>query len=431
MRRTCLGVLFVFSTLLSAFPSVQASAATQDSVSFSGTFVDSSGTPIPGAHLWLSSPAASVSTGYSITDSNGQFSFNVPPSDDYRLIVNGNGVPYNSQPFVLNTMAVQGIDLSADLIGQTVSLPAPVPYGVRVSNEAGTAVSGAVVGFHYSSCVLGSSEGLTTSFPSTFFLGDETITQKFVTDSSGVGTINVLPCTTNGTPLSIDVTPPSTADGSQLVTTAAALVPFPSADESSSPPVVVLHHRPLPVTFAGTLTAGDGVTGVEGIALTMQGRGSFTTTTAADGSFSFIVEPNTYSLLVDGRGTSYPFQYQVDGIALSSSLRDQKISFPADQGYLLSVVDNSGAPVAGAQVVQIGATGDLGGADPRCWLTRSLTTSFPVSNLSTGTGDAPISGTSDATGPSLSASRPPVRNRDLEHSTPTIMSMCCRLRVRA
>ena len=127
VRRTFIGAIFLFSTLLSVVPAAQVSAATQDSVSFSGTFVDSSGTPIPGAHLWLGSEAASVSTGYSITDSNGQFSFNVPPSKDYRLIINGNGAPYNSQPFVLGTMAVQGIDLSADLVGQTVSLPPPVP----------------------------------------------------------------------------------------------------------------------------------------------------------------------------------------------------------------------------------------------------------------------------------------------------------------
>ena len=264
---------------------------------------------------------------------------------------------------------------------------------MRVSNEDGTAVSGAVVGFHYSSCVLGSSEGLTTSFPSIFFLGDESITQKFVTDTSGVATINVLPCTTDGTPLSVDVTPPSTADGSQLVATVAALVPFPSADESSSPPIVVLHPRPKPVTFSGALTQSDGVTGVGSIKLMLfSGAGSFSTTTSADGSFSFIVPPGTYGLTVDGRQSpSYPFQYGVGGIDLSSSLLNQNLSFAADRVIQLRALDESGAPVIGATVKRAASVFS-------CGYTKPLSTSFRTNLSTSGDGDFVISATTDGNG---------------------------------
>ena len=401
VRKSSWLVLLVVLLLSAVLQPGMASADPGNWVTFSGTFVDSLGTSIPGAKISLGSEAAGVATPIISTDSDGQFSFQVPPAGDYQLTVQGPVPSSGDVQAWLDTMVLQGIDLGADLVGQTISLPAFIPYSIAVVDEAGSPQVGAGVRFSsgHSSCSFAPGEGLSASFPSTFVASLEEFPRTLVTDSLGFATANFYPCSISGDqPLAVDVTPPPSSAGSLLVSTHAAAVPLPGGSEATTPPTVILHPRPLPVTLSGSVTEHDGITGVGGVRLTLNGSGSFTATTGSDGSFALIVQPGTYTLLVDGRGTSYPFRYQIDGVDLSSSLFSQNLSFPVDQTYRLHVVDGAGIPVVGATVTQSGLTSSQGPGDPSCWLTKPLTTTFFTKRISTGTGAAVISGTSDAEG---------------------------------
>jgi hypothetical protein len=123
-----------------------AAASTQ----FSGTLVDSNGVPVSNAEISLSGSSGSVNT---TTASDGSFSV-FAAAGEYSLGIGVPGAPDTDATGSEDFNA--SLDLSSDLTGQTLTIPALVPLTVQVTDSNGDAVPDASVGAQVTTCSLAS-----------------------------------------------------------------------------------------------------------------------------------------------------------------------------------------------------------------------------------------------------------------------------------
>jgi hypothetical protein len=270
-------------------------AAAQYGTTFSGQVVDTNSQPVAGATIDVGS-VGSVNT-----DSNGNFSLNVPAGSYTVALTRGVGGNVYYADF--------GVDLSSSLTGQVLTVPVPVTLTVQVTDPNGNPVPSAAVQA-YGSCNTASFDimpGVSTIFRSDGFSWGGTA------DSNGQFSQDTLPCAT--------ATGQLTAYPSQSSGLVQASVNFPTYTTNDSLTIVVYSvegvvtsssHAPI-ANATITLTSSPGSARAQ-----VKGSGSatattYTTVTNSSGFFGMQVPAGSYKLTIKAKtnGKSEPTNYSV------------------------------------------------------------------------------------------------------------------------
>jgi Quinohemoprotein amine dehydrogenase, alpha subunit domain III len=316
-------------------PTAQGAAA----VTLSGMLLDSEGNPIAGTSngpvIQLSDSGGGTYT--TTVAADGSFSV-LADAGSYSLNVLGSWSPTAASTVRLSLQTT--IDLTANTV-QNLTLNTAF-VNTTVTDSSGNPVAGAIV----------------EMAPNAFECADPTSFELFpgaavsgyyrdavaTTDASGLAALPVLPCQD---PLSLEVFPPA---GSGLAGTTVNGVSV-SGDTSLS---ITL---PAAVTLSGMLLDSEGnpIAGTSNgpvIQLSDSGGGTYTTTVAADGSFSVLADAGSYSLNVLGSWS--PTAASTVRLSLQTTI---DLTANTVQNLTLNtafvnttVTDSSGNPVAGAIV---------------------------------------------------------------------------------
>ncbi len=297
---------------------------------FSGVLRDGTGTPLPGLAVSVSGPATFQSIS---TAADGSFSLNVPP-DTYNLAVNSNGCGNNPSngPFCLFSHSAASITLNTDRV-QDLTLPTVV-LEATVLDPLGNPVPNALVRTETSSAP--SFELFPGARASANAIG------RAMTDASGIARVVLLPHES----VTVEASPPPESGYSST-----RVYGVPVLSNTS-----VTVRLPATVRFSGVLRDGTG-TPLPGLAVSVSGPATFQSiSTAADGSFSLNVPPDTYNLAVNSNGcgnnpSNGPFclfSHSAASITLNTD-RVQDLTLPTVV-LEATVLDPLGNPVPNALV---------------------------------------------------------------------------------
>jgi len=385
------------SVMLAQLLLASVAGADSSGSTFSGTVLDASGVPVTGADLSLFAYSGDVGPLYQTTLSDGSFAFTGLPSEEFTLRLDISG-PTSFLPAGSSSDMVFDIpDISSDLIAQTITMPAPVTYGVAVTGPDGNPVEGAAALFS-GSCDE-SSFMASTSFPATPLGGDLQIFSTLQSDATGAASAPMLPCNDNPSNgvVTGKVNPPATSAGSLMLPTTNISLPLPAVPGPVVTPVA-LQARTAPVAFSGVLSDATG-NGVAGVQLELEETSPYVvwqTVTQSDGSFAFNVPPGNYELkftyqqaLTSADGSQLGdagISFEVDDIVLATSEVNQTLVLPPLVQEVFQVTDPNGQPVAGTSIAD-----EFGACD------------FPPLDSSIGTpsgglGTAAFAGVTDSTG---------------------------------
>jgi hypothetical protein len=250
-----------------------------------GTLVDSNGTPLAGAYVYLSEPGVGFA-GQTATDATGYYSISVAPGS-YNVFFGGATGPPDARGGTMgwSMSSTSSVDLTGDAhLDLTVPLQT---VDLSVVNSVGAPVEGVTA-------ILSSRpSGTLTAGGLTFRTTTTAENATPVTDASGAVSLRLLP--TSDT-VSIRITPPSGSGLAPVTTT------LPGVTSAVAQTVVL----PAGIGFSGTVTDGTGNPfGAQRITLQDSG-GQVTTWTASDGSYSMLVAPGSYTVEVVGGGQDVP-----------------------------------------------------------------------------------------------------------------------------
>ncbi len=303
--------------------------ATAEFIRISGAIHDSAGEPVAGAHLVLVSSANKKS--FATTAEDGSYSFAVP-ADSYTLNISGQGIAGLPTNWSLST---KSFALEADRT-LAFALPATHQVTVEVLGNKGVPLAGARV--------------QPPSFAGTLEQGGVGALSlgaspaQLIADEAGRASFLTFVATSDAK--AGEVTPPSGSGYGSATFTVGTVEG--DATVVVQPPLL----PPMPV-ISGAIhdSAGEPVAGAHLVLVSSANKKSFATT-AEDGSYSFAVPADSYTLNISGQGIAgLPTNWSLStkSFALEAD-RTLAFALPATHQVTVEVLGNKGVPLAGARV---------------------------------------------------------------------------------
>jgi protocatechuate 3,4-dioxygenase beta subunit len=304
-----------------------------------GRIVDSSGSPVSGAGVSVTSSeggSESVST-----DESGDYSFELPPGT-YRLNIGASEGGYSVDPIVENITVSEGATTT-----ENVKLPPIGTMTFVVTNSKGQAAPNVRLTATSTGGAYGSTEEGSTM--RTYAYPGPTAGGPCVTDEHGECTLHYLA----GAPVGFEVNPPS---GLSTTTSGTASAEGSTIDVQLPPSGAILEGRIED-------SSGDPVSGA-GVSVTSSKGSTVSTSTDESGDYSFELPPGTYRINIGTSEGGYSVDPLIENVTVSEEApKVENVKLPPIGTMTFVVTSSKGQPAPNVRLTATSTGGAYGSTE--------------------------------------------------------------------